>query len=150
MIVERTFDTGLVRSIFSSRRLKLRITDATVEDFDPENQKNLYYLSCIRDGVVVGIVLFHPFNTMACCQGHINYLQEHWGSNLEECTKKAITWMFENTGFIKIVALIPDYYPLVLKHAIASGMRKEGYIENSVICNGKVGNMTLVGIDKCT
>jgi hypothetical protein len=58
--------------------------------------------------------------------------------------------MFENTGFIKIVALIPDYYPLVLKHAIASGMRKEGYIENSVICNGKVGNMTLVGIDKCT
>ena len=147
--VERTYDTALVRSVFSSRRIKLRITGAKVEDFDPENQEGLYYLSCIRDGVVIGIVLFHPFNSFDCCQGHVNYLQEYWGEDLHEYTKKAISWIFENTDFIKIVALIPDFYPVVLKHALASGMRKEGYLENSVISNGKVDNMTLLGIDKC-
>jgi len=146
--VERTFDTDLIRSIISTPRLKARIGDATVEDFDPQNQENLYYISCVLDGSVVGFVLFHPFNSLACCQGHINFLPKFWGGALHELTRMAIDWMFEHTQFIKIVALIPDYYPLVLKHALAAGMKKEGYLINSVISNGKPDNMTLVGVDK--
>jgi RimJ/RimL family protein N-acetyltransferase len=147
--VERTYDTDLVRSVFSSSRIKQRISDVQVEEFDPASQEDLYYLACYRDDVVIGIVLFHPFNSLACCQGHVNYLKQYWGTDLHEYTKAAIKWMFENTDFIKIVALIPDFYSVVLNHALMAGMRIEGYIENSVISNGKVDNMTLVGIDKC-
>ena len=146
--VERTYNTDLVRSILSNKRLSMRITDIPIEAFDPANQENLYYLVCKREQTAIGLVVFHTFNSSACCQGHVNYLPEYWGEDLHEYTKQAIQWMFDNTDFIKIVALIPDYYPVVLKHALAAGMRKEGYLTNSVISNGKVDNMTLVGIDK--
>lgn len=147
MTIERTFDTELVRSILSNSRLKLRI-GAPVEAFDPSSQKDIYYLSCVNGNDVLGLVVFHPFNTIDCCQGHVNYLPKYWGSALHEYTKLAIKWLFDNTHFIKIVALIPDYYPLVLKHALASGMQKEGYLQNSVISNGKPDNMTLLGVDR--
>jgi len=67
---------------------------------------------------------------------------------LHKYTTKAIEWIFENTDFIKIVALVPDYYAIVLKHALAAGMKKEGYLTNAVISNGKPDNMTLLGIEK--
>ena len=146
--VERTYDTKLVRSILANKRLKMRILDAPIEAFDPASQENLYYLVCKRGETAIGIVVFHAFNSLACCQGHVNYLPKYWGEDLHEYTKQAIKWMFENTDFIKIVALIPDYYAVVLKHALAAGMKKEGYLTNAVISNGKVDNMTLVGIEK--
>jgi len=146
--VERTYDTKLVRSILANKRLNMRILHVPVEAFDPENQEYIYYLVCKRGETAIGIVLFHAFDNLACCQGHVNYLPEYWGKDLHEYTRQAIKWMFENTDFIKIVALIPDYYAVVLKHAIAAGMKKEGYLTNAVISNGKVDNMTLVGIEK--
>ena len=146
--VERTYDTELVRLILSTTRLRMRISDVPVEAFDPENQHDIHYLVCRNGETVKGLVVFHTFNSFACCQGHVNYLPQYWGEPLYEYTKIAIEWMFDNTDYIKIVALIPDYYRFVLKHALAAGMKKEGYIANSVISNGKVDNMTLVGIDK--
>jgi len=146
--VERTYDTALVRSILSNKRLKMRISDAPIEAFDPASQENLYYLVCKRGETAIGIVVFHAFNSLACCQGHVNYLPEYWGEDLHKYTTKAIEWIFENTDFIKIVALVPDYYAIVLKHALAAGMKKEGYLTNAVISNGKPDNMTLLGIEK--
>lgn len=146
--VERTFDTALVRSVISNPKLRAASYGAQVEAFDPKTQPEIYYLACYRGEDVIGLVIFHTFNSLDSCQGHICYLPEYWGTHLFHITTLAMRWIFDNTRFIKIVALIPDRYPLVLKHALHAGMKKEGYIVNSVISDGKPDNMTLLGIDK--
>jgi hypothetical protein len=147
-VVERTFDTALVHSIISNPKLRAASYGTPVEAFDPNSQPEIYYLACYRGEAVIGLVIFHPFNSLACCQGHICYLPEYWGTPLFCITALAIRWIFDKTQFIKIVALIPDRYPLVLKHALHAGMKKEGYLVNSVISDGKPDNMTLLGINK--
>ncbi len=148
-MIKRTFNTDLVRSVIGDKELFKRTGEyVPIDAYDPETQKDLVYLSVEVDNVIIGLVVFHVFNHPVCYQGHVNYLPEYWGQHLERHTKEAISWMFENTECRKIVALIPDHYPEILLHAKRAGMKKEGYLINSVIADGKMDNLTLLGIEK--
>ena len=147
-MIERTFDTELVRSIIGDKELFRRTGDESINWYDPENQDDNYYLSVIRDNDVIGIILFHVTISPFCYQGHVNYLPKYWGSGLAEYTKEAIQWMFDNTNCIKVVAYAPDYYPEVLKHAIKSGLKIQGYLTNSTMIDGKLDSQTILGVEK--
>ncbi len=148
-MIERTFDAGVVHSIIGNKELYKRSGGSVPLDvFNPENQKDIYYLTASIEGVVMGLIVFHIFNHPICYQGHINYFPKYWGMQLEEHTKEAIQWMFDNTECRKIMALVPDHFPEVLVHAKRAGMKKEGYLINSIISNGKIDSQTLLGVEK--
>jgi len=148
-MIRRTFDTGLVRRILSDKEIHERIGSAVpIEAYNPETQEEIYYLSVEDEGSIIGLVVFHIFNHPVCFQGHVNYLPEYWGNGLDRHTGEAIRWMFENTDCRKVVALIPDDYPEILVHAKRAGMNKEGYLTNSIICNGVLQGQTMIGIEK--
>ncbi len=148
-MIKRTFDAELVRSIIGDDELHKRAgKHVPVDVYDPENQKELYYLSVENETEVVGVIIFHIFNHAICYQGHVNYLPKYWGSGLAEHTREAIQWMFDNTDCLKVIALAPDTYPEVYKHAIKTGLKSEGYLKKSIMINGKLDNQTIFGIEK--
>lgn len=144
--IERTFDTALVRSILGDDELHKRGGKyIPIDSYDPENQKHLIYLSIKRDEEVIGIILYHVFNHPICYQAHVNYLPKHWGTGLVEYTIESTKWMHENTDCKKIVALIPECYPEVIKHAKKAGLKIEGNIRDSIMVNEKLENQVLMG-----
>ena len=147
-MIERTYDTSLVRSILSNETLRERGGKyVPLESYDPENQKELIYLLAKEDEVL-GVILYHVFNHPICYQIHVNYLPQFWGSGLIKYTNEAIDWIFTNTNCLKVIALIPDSYPEVLKHAEKAGLQLEGYLRHSTMVNNQLDNQVLMSIDK--
>ena len=147
--IERTFDAKLVQSIISDEELHKRAgLRVEVSMYDPENQKDIYYLIPRRNSWVLGVIVFDLFNHPICYQGHVNYIPEKWGSGLAKYTKAAIQWMFDNTDCLKVIALATDTYPEVLKQTKKAGLKVEGYLEKSIITNDILVNQTIMGIEK--
>lgn len=146
-MIERTFDTPLVQSILGTPTLLRRSGAKTEKIFNPELQTNIFYLVAIEQGEVMGLIVFHAQNA-GCYQGHVNYLPKHWGKSLEKYTKEAIAWMFTHTDCMKIFAFIPDMYPEIKRHALLSGMKKEGALIDSYYIDGTTYSQTLMGITK--
>lgn len=148
-MIKRTYDTELVRSILNNEELRERGGKyVPVEAYDPENQKELIYLAIENKDEVIGITMFHIFNHPICYQIHVNYLPEYWGTGLVQYTIDSIKWIFENTECKKVVAIIPDSYPEVTKHAEKVGLEAEGYLRNSIMVNDKLDNQVIMGISK--
>lgn len=146
-MIERTYDTPLVQKILSHPTLLRRSGSKTEMVFDPELQRDLYYLLAIEGEEILGLIVFHQQNP-GCYQGHVNYRPMYWGHKLEKYTKEAIEWMFVNTDCEKIFAFVPDRYPEVKKHSIAAGMKVEGTLEQSYRVGEKVYSQSLMGISK--
>lgn len=147
--ITRTFDTQLVREILSDPKLNKRVTrDGDVMMFDPENQRELYYLLATDGDETIGFVLYHMFNSPICFQLHLNYLSKYWGSNLDKYTKKSVDWMLENTDARKLIALCPTIYPTVKAHISKSGFTEEGILKDSSIFNNKICDNAIMGLSK--
>ena len=118
------------------------------DKYDPENQREIYYLLASSNDTPVGVLVYHVIDNPIMYQGHLNYLPKFWGTGLEKHTIEACRWMFNNTDCQKIIGFAPDHYPEVLKHAIKCGFRKEGYLSNSVLSDGNPDNQTIMGLSK--
>jgi hypothetical protein len=148
-MIERTFDTQLVREILSDEELRKRGGKyIPVEAYDPENQQELIYLLVKDEDKVLGVILYHVFNHPICFQAHVNYLPKYWGSGLIKYTLESVDWIYSNTDCQKIVALIPEAYPEVIKHAQKAGLKIEGNIEKSIMVNDKLDNQVIMGGSK--
>ena len=151
-MITRTFDTDLIRDLLlSSSFLLERVTyDGDVTVFDPQNQEALYYLLVEGPGGgVLGFILFNMFNSTICYQGHVNYLpSSKKGYNLAKYTRDAITWMFENTECQSVIALAPENYPEVGRHAEKAGLNKVGSMPASSIYDGEIHGNTIYTISK--
>lgn len=149
VVVERTFNTKVVREILSDETLKDRVTlGGDVDMFDPEHQPQLYYILITVGGKDIGFLLFHIINNMVCYQIHANYLPRYWGMGLSSYTQMAIKWMFENTDALKIVAFCPSKYPEARKHALKIGFSEEGVLTKSSLFNGELYDNYIMGISK--
>ena len=146
-MITRTFDTPLVQGLLSSPKLLRRSGSKAVKVFDPESQKDIYYLLASKDDEVLGLVVFHQQNA-GCYQGHVNYLPEHWGKGLEGYTIEAINWMFNNTDCEKIFAFVPDRFPEIKRHSLLAGMKVEGVLEDSYRIGNDVYSQTIMGMSK--
>jgi len=147
--VDRTYDTALVRSILSNNELIERSGSNDLSIYDPENQPDIIYLLPKSGETVIGVIIIHAFNNQICCQIHVNYLPKYWGMGLTEYSNLAVSWIFSNTDFTKVIAFAPDAYPEVFKHCEKCGLKKEGYLINSVMSKGKLDNQSIMSIEKC-
>lgn len=149
-MIERTYDTELVRHILSDPILNSRVTqDGDVSMFDPANQPDLIYLLATGDdGEAVGFYCLHVVNSPICYQIHANMLTKYWGTGLHGYSAQAFKWMFDNTNAEKIIAFCPNIYPEVKQHAAKAGMIEEGYLTNSTSCGGKLCDNHIMGISR--
>lgn len=148
VLIERTYDTSMVRFILSEEELLKRSCANSIDVFDPEIQENIIYLLVYVNNMIIGVNVFHMFNNDVCAQGHVNYLPNFWGTGLEKYTKLSIDWIFDNTDYKKIVCFAPEYYPEVEKHASLSGLEVQCTLKNSSSKNGKLFDQKLMAIDK--
>lgn len=149
-MIERTYDTELVRDMLSDPVLNKRVTqDGDVSMFDPENQKDLIFLLAINDaGQSLGFYVVHIINSPICYQLHANFLPKYWGTGLHKYSTQAFRWMFEHTNAEKIVAFCPEIYPEVIQHAVNAGMIKEGVLTKSSIYDDKLCDNHIMAITR--
>lgn len=147
-LIQRTFDTELVRRVMRHPELKKRSRIEDLELLDPENQEDVYYLLPLKGTEVLGVLILHKVNENICYQAHANFLPRYWGTGLEEYSKEGIQWMFDNTDCEKIVAYAPDKYPEVKAHCLKAGMEVEGVLKNNTKINNELFDETVLGVSK--
>lgn len=145
-MIERTYSDSRVQSVLSNKELNRRAGKVPVEAYRPSIQHDIYYLMAVRDGKDIGTIVFHCIDNPILYQAHVNYLPEHWGEGLSQYSIEAIQWMFDNTRCQKIIALSPDCYPEVVKHALKCGFKEEGYLTDSIVINGERMGQTILGV----
>jgi RimJ/RimL family protein N-acetyltransferase len=59
-----------------------------------------------------------------------------------------LDWLFANTPCQKLIAFIPEKNQKMLALALKSGLKKEGFIENSFLSGGVLHGQNLLGITK--
>ena len=147
--IERTYDTGLVRSILSEPELLKRAGGLPVDIYDPANQSDIIYLLPQIEHDPVGVTVLHYFSSPICLQIHVNYKSDMWGKNLNRFSDMALDWVWNNTDAVKVVAFAPDCYPEVKAHAEKSGMKSEGYLKNATRYDGELINQHIMGVSRC-
>jgi len=130
VIIERTYNSKLVRSILSNPELLKRSLADNVKRFDPKKQTDIIYLLVIKNDEIIGVNVIHRLNNDTCAQIHVNYLPEFWGTGLAEYTKITLDWVFECTDFKKVMCFAPEYYPEVEKHALQCGLKVDCEFNN--------------------
>jgi RimJ/RimL family protein N-acetyltransferase len=74
-------------------------------------------------------------------------LPEYWGNGINY-TMALLDWLFANTPCQKLIAFIPEKNQKMLALALKSGLKKEGFIENSFLSGGVLHGQNLLGITK--
>lgn len=89
----------------------------------------IYYLMETKDGADLGVWVIHPCNDNEDVLIHACLGNECRGRRAAESAKNAFAWVFENTKFRKIYALIPKTKRHAQFMASWSGME---YVASSV------------------
>lgn len=150
MRIERTYDMGLIRGVFTHHDIYDHITDdgaLDVTDYEPLDNPALYYLAALEDVfTVAGVFLCVPVNCI-CYEGHAAILPEY-RKNTEDIYRAAFAWMFENTPCQKIVGYTPAYNTAARLVSRRAGMVTEGRSAKSFLKRGVLHDRIIFGIEK--
>jgi len=93
-----------------------------------------------------GVVRIDPLNGI-CCVVHIAAVPELWGNSMA-FVSAALEWGLLNTGYNKVIAMIPEYNKLTIKLCLKCGFEQEGRIKKSFLKNWKFHDQLLFGLSK--
>lgn len=142
--VNRTFDKEALIKIFNHPMVYGWISDGKSPGFhEPSINPSIIYLVDDLERVVVQI---SPLNGISC-DVHVAALPEIWGS-VDKFVKEAINWGFQNTRYMKAVAMIPSYNKRVLGLAERVGFLREGVLTKSFLKNWKLHDQIILGLCK--
>jgi hypothetical protein len=79
---------------------------------------------------------------------HTCILPEGRGDIGIKAGKESIRWVFENTGYKKIISWVPSFNKQASLYAIECGFRREGVCKNSFQKDNIIFDMILYGIEK--
>ena len=119
MIIERTNDMSLVKSILSSDGVWENIGGHLhdKEEFSPDD--SWLYVVGIVDGEAVGMVLVHDDDGHDKC--HVQIIPKYRKEHSKEFGVLGMAWIWNNTSINRLVASIPAIYPNVIKYAKLQG-----------------------------
>jgi hypothetical protein len=128
VIVERTYNSGLIMSILINKDILSTIAEdgATIENLQPDVFKDIW-LAVIDDNQVIGVCSL-PAKTSSCCEVHLRILKEHRAKYKNLASEKIEKWIIDNTPFKTVIAEIPEVFINV-----TSFMKSIGFIESGVI-----------------
>lgn len=106
-----------------------------------------YFLRASTDNGYAGLFYFHEWNS-ATAWSHALLLPDFRGKTGLRLGKEAVKWMFENGGFQKLVAAVPEMNRHALSYVCAVGYSIEGRLKRSFPRDGGLYDETIVGISK--
>lgn len=149
--VRRIYDEGLIRDTITHPKVYPAASDdgsPTVDSYKPPVSPYVMYLGCYDDeSRYVGLFMLVTVN-VATVELHTFMLPKAWGPKAKACAAAAADWIWENTKFIRIITVIPDFNRLAIKFAETGGMSRYGLNPQSWLKNGKVFDTVLMGISK--
>lgn len=154
MMIERTFDTALIRSVVEHPEILPQIHDGAEQMAVPMHASIYYLAPKIEVGLdpgmienhMVGVVAFIPVNS-ATWNPHIAILPQYRGRGTE-VMRSGIAWMFENTACEKLVAYPPSFKVAMIRVFEKCGFRTEGMSPASFRWKGELHNRVLMGLEK--
>ena len=150
--IERTFDKSLILSILTDDGIWPLVSadDQPAEEFEVDvEMDDFYYLAVIKNELVIGLYVLHPFNS-ASLEIHANILPQYRKDFAAQSAEKVLQWFDENVSseFQKLVARIPSLYPNVYHFTLKHGFQSEGYLINAVRKHGELHDLHLLGLQR--
>lgn len=150
MTFERTIDYDLIKQIVTHSKIWPHITDdfsGKPEDFNPIQHESAFYLLVKEEREVLGVFALYPKNRI-CWEVHTCLLPTAWGKRARHAAKDGMRWIFEHTECLRLITDVPEYNVLALRFAHMAGMTQFGINPKSYMKNGKLHDVTMLGISK--
>lgn len=123
-------------------------SEMTLEEYEPRIDSDSRWYVSSQDGQIVGVFWMRRVNHVTW-EAHANVRPKFWGDrNGTEHCRKAIAKMMEDTGALKVVALIPTCAKPVMRMAEEIGFVREGVSVRSWQKNGKLYDVVHYGITR--
>ena len=136
-------DKAVIENIVLHPKVMLWLTDDNSDHYEVIMHPQIYYL-VNEEGS--GVLRVDPMNSVTCF-GHIATLPKLWGHG-HEFTSEAITWIFANTLYQKVVGIIPAYNEKVIKLAKDLKFKQEGVLTKSFLKNWVLADQLIFGLSK--
>jgi len=141
MIVYRTHDMKAVAKILNHPKVYNMVADDSVPfPYDPPPG------FWVTNKEETGVVRIDPVNGI-CCIVHIAAMPRLWGNSVT-FVSAALEWGLLNTGYNKVIAMIPEYNKLTIRLCLKCGFEQEGRIKKSILKNWKFHDQLLFGLSK--
>lgn len=160
--LERDHGTIELNECFYSDKLKAIMQDELLykmsmqegscdrEDWEPNFQVSKYLLAT-KDGNDIGFIQLNPL-THVCCVIHSYLLPKYWGPRdiAHECHQLLVSWMLDNTGYLSIVAYVPEKMCTgVIDRLLLEGYTMKGRLPESIYFRGCLDNMIVFHRSLC-
>jgi len=143
-MITQTTDPELISRVINHKDVFPWVSDdKTPKPYDPNMDNGSIFLT---DETEKSVIEIDPLNGIMC-QVHMAALPELWG-NCHHIVIDALIWGFKNTGFMKVLGIIPDCNIFVKKLLVDSGFKKEGMITKAYLKGWKLYDMEIYGITK--
>lgn len=143
-MIERTINKEAICRVFNHPQVFPWLTDDTSPPFyEPVIHPQVTYLI---DDTKEGVIRIDPLNGISC-NVHIATTPIMWGS-AHGFVRDAIKWGFENTKYMKVVAIVPAFNDLTLKLVKEVGFIQEGILKRSFLKNWKLHDQVIFGLSK--
>jgi RimJ/RimL family protein N-acetyltransferase len=144
MHVSRTRDKKAILKIVNHYKVR----KWCVDDLSPDNYTPIMHDSFIYlvDDDKTGVIVVEPMNGI-CCKVHIATRPEMWGKAVE-FVMSAKAWLFKNTHYLKVVALVPKYNRLAVRVCRKTGFAQEGVITKAFMRNWDLHDWIVFGLNK--
>lgn len=143
-MINRCIDIDVISKIITHSDVVNWLTD----DNSPKENIPVIHPSIIYlvDEKETGVIRVDPMNSISCYV-HIATTPKMWG-NGHKFVKEAIEWGFKNTGYLKIVALIPVFNKHTINLVMDLGFKKEGVCTKSFLKNWVIHDQLIFGLYK--
>lgn len=149
MTFERSKDWQAIKTIVTHARVYPHITD----DFSPARDKwepltngAVEYILVRDKDEVLGLWAFEVGSV--CWRVHTCLLPCAWGKRGIEAAEQMAQWIWTNTPCLRIITEVPSYNTLAFRFATSAGMERYGVNPQSYMKNGKLWDVSLLGISK--
>jgi RimJ/RimL family protein N-acetyltransferase len=146
-LIERTFDAELIRRIVTRPDMWATVAEDgfSADEWTPDMAE--CWLRVTSEGELIGLYNFHVVDDDVL-QIHPMILVEHRGPIAYESGREVLKWVFANSGYQKVVCMIPEIYRNVILFAMRCGMVKTDKVKRIYQKNGKIYDMVTLAVSR--
>lgn len=148
MRVVQLYDANIVRSILMHDDILPTISDDTWNGtvFTPDFDNEIYLGLVTDEEGLIGVYRLHWF-TGVTLQGHAHVLKAFRKRYSVQTCRAVMKWVIDNVPQCKKVAcFVPTLYSNVKQFLAVCGFEEEGELRNAYLKNGKLHNLSVMGV----
>jgi hypothetical protein len=146
MMAQLTYSPEQVRDITATNDYDVVEDGQSVEHWQPDMKRNGWLLAT-EFGITAGLCQLTPMNGTTL-EIHPTVVRELRRTHRHAVVAAFFDWIFANTKYTKLVAIIPACYRHVKRFAVEMGLVVEGNISSSTLRGGKLHDQWLLGLTR--